>query len=181
MRQEKKSALGVRDWTLDIWADEIWRLYGHHDAKRSVILMWLSVVEYSSKIAEDIRRDGFSDLLNHLTHAFIWIASFVAKCNHDSGVDPIFKYTDTFADMVAFKFPGVCGLCKKATCTCGLVAEAIDSVSDKKGSYRALHEKRRQFSTDDSGYRAKKVDDWARSLSDNSRLQKIMLLKIETG
>jgi len=162
MQGKKRSVVGVRDWPLDTWADEMWSLYGHHDVKRPVILMWLSVVEYGSKIAEDVRRDAFSDLLEHLTHVFTWIASFVAKCNHDSGVDPIFKFTDTFADIVAFKFPGRCGICKQATCTCGLVAEAIESVSDKKASYKTLHSKRKEFSTDNSGYRAKKVDDWAR-------------------
>ena len=162
MAMRRTTATGVRDWTLDKWSEQFWKLYGNHDKKRSVILMWLSVAEYASKIAEDLRRDAFTDFLDHLTHAFAWIVSFVAKCNEDSDISPLFRFTDTPADVVAFKYPGICGLCANARCACGLVAEVIENVSNKKAKYSHLYGERKKFLTDNSGYKAKKVDDWAR-------------------
>ncbi len=162
MAKKKQAVTDLRKWTPDKWADEMWKLYGHHDCKRSVPLMWLCTIEYASKIAEDVRRYAMNDLLVHMVDAFTWIVSFAAKLHNDPIVSASFKFTDTFADIVAFKYPGVCGICGSPKCTCGLVREAIESISDKKAQYGTLFDKRKQFRTDNAGYRAKKLDDWTR-------------------
>ena len=162
MKKKRKMNPSLRNWNLDMWANEIWTLYGHHDKRRSIPLMWLSVVEYASKIAEDVRRYAYNDLLDHLAHAFTWIASFIGKCNNDNEISPSFKFIDTFADIVAFKYPRVCGLCENATCTCGLVRDAIESISGKRAEYKGLLDRRKKFHIQNSGYRKKKVDDWVR-------------------
>jgi len=155
-RRKKDDIKGSLDW----WVQEMWRIYKKWDEPRHPALMWISVVEHASSIAEDIRRSSFGTLPRHLAHSFAWIASFVAKCNHDTKMPYMFRFKDGFSDVVAFKYPKVCGLCKQGSCVCSLVRSAIESVNTKKAMYEELLAKRTTFMKENGGYRRKNVDDW---------------------
>jgi len=134
-----------RRGTLDWWAKGMWNLYKNKDTERLPEQIWLSVVEYASKIAEDTRKGAISDLPKHLAHAFAWMASFVAKCNYDPEIHPHFKISDGFSDIVTFKYPGICGTCGKPECTCTLLKGALERAAGKKPPYTDRIKTRKEF------------------------------------
>lgn len=143
--------------TLNEWGENFWNLYGHIDVDRQHPSMWLSVAQYASLIAENLRENKFSEIIDNLTHAIVWKISFMAKC-HYSGNDDIYKLTDTVADMLAFKYPGVCPHCGKAGCTCTLGSTYLEG-KDKAARYRRLLESRDDFKENEY-YDTKSLSDW---------------------
>ena len=94
----------MKEWELDTWADEVWKLYQHHDRKRSVSNIWSSLGIYISNIAEGLRKARYDEVYTGLAHTFVWLSSFVAKCNKDEDLSPIYKLDEGLADILALKY-----------------------------------------------------------------------------
>lgn len=176
-KKRRRKRTVIRSQTLDWWTQEFWDLYKEKDKKRSIYQMWLSTIEFASKIGEDIRRSSYKELPKHLAHSFAWLLSFVAKCNKQRNIPPLFKFRDGFSDIIAFKYPNVCGICRKSECTCGLIRGAIESVTGKKPPYAKLLGLRKKFHAEEN-YRKKNLQGWL-NMFDRVYMNTIQGLPIE--
>jgi NTP pyrophosphatase (non-canonical NTP hydrolase) len=112
--------------TLDKWADELWGLYKDQNVRRSVPEVWLSVAQFSSEIAEGIRKTECLEINRAIAHTFCWLCAFYNRCAKAEPQTSPFYIKEKFWEVIAFKFPGVCGRCGSDPCSCGLNRMALD-------------------------------------------------------
>src|SRR5437867_3492611 len=108
----------MKDWTLDRWTEEVWKLYEHHDRKRSISNVWASLGIYVSNIAEGLRKARYDEVFKGLAHTYVWLVAFVAKCRWDDQLAMIYRVDESLSDIVALKYPNSCSHCGYAPCIC---------------------------------------------------------------
>ena len=124
----------IKDWER-IFSD----LYSEADSKRTPEQMWIAVMAHSSSIGESIRMFAFERLMKSAAHTFCWLCSFVNRCKTLQDND-VFSIKESLCGIVSLKYPGECGHCGSAPCTCD--PEKIDQREDKSAAYKALLDSR---------------------------------------
>lgn len=137
----------MKDWTLDQWTEEVWKLYGHHDRLRSTSNMWSSLGIYVSHIAEGLRKARYDEVFQGLAHTFVWLMAFVAKSRWDDELEEIYKLDESLSDIVALKYPGACPHCKYAPCICSVQRSLLEELRDKKIGESDLKRRREEFAS----------------------------------
>jgi len=134
------------------WSNVFSGIYSQADSERSPEQIWIAVMAHTSSIGESIRRVSFMELMDTAAHTFCWLCSFLNKCNVVK--DDVFSLEASLNGIVSLKYPGVCGHCGEAHCTCDPVR--MDALPDKAAQYEILFEKRKlvlqsweNFSLDD--------------------------------
>jgi len=126
--------------TIEDWVEVFNELYGDVDKNRQPDELWIAATAHFTTMGEAIRRYDFDDLLESATHAFCWMCSFVLGCQRAKG--SVFELSETFSDIVALKYPRICGHCQKVPCGCAPVA--MDAATDKSALYADLLREKNQ-------------------------------------
>jgi NTP pyrophosphatase (non-canonical NTP hydrolase) len=155
--RRKKNIQSLSKLKLDKWEKAFWSVYREKDLERPLSLMWLSVHQYASEIGEAVRKSEHRELLDSIAHTFCWINSFMAKCNFDENINPLFRLEDSISDVIAFKYPNSCGHCLCNPCTCGLKKRKLEFEKDKLPDYKELLKRREEFKSD---YKRWTLDRW---------------------
>ncbi len=114
--------------TINDWVEVFHKLYEVPDSKRPPHEIWIGAVAHFSTMGEAIRRFHFDALLNAATHGLCWMCSFLLRCKRDDA--GVFRLSEDFSDLVALKYPGVCGHCRESPCHCKPVAMDGDCPKD---------------------------------------------------
>lgn len=87
---------------------------------RSVVDIWLHVVDHASRVGEAVRKRVYADVLTELAEVAVWVMNFVAKCNNlrRDGPDGIFHFATPLSDIIWNKYPGICQYCLQEQCIC---------------------------------------------------------------
>ena len=133
LRSEEPDPMATATDRLDDWLEVFDELYSPPDRDTSPELLWIAATAHCSQMGEAIRRHHFGNLMESATHAFCWMCSFLLGCRRNDGV---FHISDGLSDIVALKYPGVCGHCKTAPCQCNPVT--VDAKKDKAAEYLDL-------------------------------------------
>ncbi len=116
------------------WESKFEQLYRKQNQRRLPQEFWPSVLAHLSNVGESIRRTDYRDLLKNCAHVFCWLCGYSTKCHETNSL--LFHFNYSLSELVAVKYPGVCGHCVKATCICN--AAAMDALKDKAGAYHEL-------------------------------------------
>src|SRR5438445_13660228 len=95
----------MKDWTLDRWTEEVWKLYEHHDRKRSISNVSASLGIYVSNIAEGLRKARYDEVFKGLGATYVWLVGFVAKCRWDHELAMIYRADESLSHIDALKLP----------------------------------------------------------------------------
>jgi NTP pyrophosphatase (non-canonical NTP hydrolase) len=132
--------------SLEFWVKSFAEIYGHQHSKREVIEIWLAVVQYGSKIAEDIRKAEYGAVHQHLAHAFAWFCSVVGRCKYCKEVThPYYRIEENMSDIIGFKYPNKCGHCASNPCDCSRQRMALEKIQDKQVQEDKLNRARALF------------------------------------
>lgn len=129
------------DLTILGWIKVFKEIYEEVDRSRSPVEMWVAATAHFTTIGEAIRRMHFAALMQGAAHAFCWMCSFVLACQREKGT--VFSLNESFSDIVACKYPLVCGHCQEAYCHCN--PKLMDKQPNKATQYKQLLQKRRML------------------------------------
>ncbi len=124
----------VNDVTISEWSEMFADLYKEADKRRKPEEYWAAVMAHLSSIGEAIRRTDYPGLAYSAAHAFCWLASYVNYCNKTD--DIVFRMNHGLSEIIAMKFPDVCGHCRNNHCSCK--AYETDQKEDKSAKYNDL-------------------------------------------
>lgn len=122
---------------IEKWTVKFVGLYEDQDISRLPEHFWTAVMAHVSIIGEEIRKLDYYEILQASANVFCWMCCYVAKCNQN--VDPIFEFQHTLPEIVALKYPDVCGHCESSPCSCNPFR--MDRTKDKAAKYQGLLEK----------------------------------------
>ncbi len=113
-RQERK--LTTKDsWeaaSIDEYVNDVGLVWGSQDAGRSVIDVWLRVVQHASELGEVVRRGKLDAVQEQLGHIAIWMLSFAAKTGTArKGAEGLFSLTRPLSEVIWRKYPNCCHAC----------------------------------------------------------------------
>jgi NTP pyrophosphatase (non-canonical NTP hydrolase) len=74
------------------------------------VYAWLQIVEMATSIAELVRLENYSALIDALGDAFGWLCCFAGQY-HNLKKGEAFYFTSTLPEMIWHKYPGVCYRC----------------------------------------------------------------------
>lgn len=128
------------DWSLDRWVKEVYDIYGVRNEDIDPQVLWLEVVDATSKLYEEIRKGNVSDkVMESVTELFLWLCAFVGKYTLTPQIDPEdplwILSQDTYRSYtrwILWKYPGVCHFCGQDRCLCVLHEEAIETRHEKE-------------------------------------------------
>lgn len=123
----------VADKPIGDWTEVFRQIYEGVDSSRSPVEMWVAAAAHFSKVGEAIRMD-FAELMKYAAHGFCWMCSFLLACQRVKGT--VFTLDESFSDIVACKYPLVCGHCREKRCYCRPLEQ--DEKPDKAARYRDL-------------------------------------------
>lgn len=124
------------EMTVTEWTEVFKKLYSDQDKARSPADLWTAAYAHFSAMGEHIRRMDFYDLMNvSATHAFCWFCSFFTKCEGLQS-DVFHLKESSLSDVIALKYPGVCGHCREKHCICRPIEQ--DEKRDKAALYKQL-------------------------------------------
>jgi hypothetical protein len=135
------------------WVEVYRQLYAEVDSRRTPADIWMAAVAHFAGIGEAIRRMHFADLMRSAAHAFCWMCSFWLACERDQGT--VFCLSDSFSEVVALKYPLVCGHCCAGPCGCD--PAAMDKARGKAARYVELLQRRQEQKV---GWAAYSVKTW---------------------
>lgn len=135
-----------KEQSLEFWVGTFVDVYKHHHMKREITEMWLPVVQYGSKIAEDIRKAEYGAVHEHLVHTFAWFCAMIARCKYfKEFTHPFYRIDENLSDIIGFKYPNKCGYCASNPCVCAKQRIALEGVEDKSLQESKLKRARKQF------------------------------------
>jgi NTP pyrophosphatase (non-canonical NTP hydrolase) len=147
-----------KEQSLEFWVESFVEIYGHQHSRREVTEMWLPVVQYGSKIAEDIRKAEYGAVHEHIAHLFAWFCSFVGRCKYfEDFTHPFYRIEENLSDIIGFKYPNKCGHCASNPCDCSKLRMALEKANDKQIQERRLDRARALFKKTYPGWT---VQDW---------------------
>jgi len=146
---EAKQRPKLKERTTTEWMKIFSSLYSKTDSDRTPEQMWIAVMAHASTIGEDIRKYSIESLTTHAAHMFCWLCSFINRCNALPS-DDVFSISEPLFGIVSVKYPGACGHCTDAVCSCD--PKKIESVKDKAGKYALLLDRRKRDCTSFESY-----------------------------
>jgi len=164
--------IGHSEKSIEDWMVVFDRIYGEVNKARSPAQMWLSVMAHCSAMGEGIRTVHYEDVLREAAHAFEWMCAFVTKLNA-LPENHVFSFRAPFSDIIAIKYPNVCGHCVSSPCRCNTVE--MDAQADKAGRYSKLYSRWKQHI---ESWRTFKFSDWVASF-DSIYRQNVHLLTLD--
>lgn len=76
-------------WSLDRGVKEVYDIYGVRNEDIDPQVLWLEVVDATSKLYEEIRKGNVSDkVMEPVTELFLWLCAFVGKYTLTPQIDP---------------------------------------------------------------------------------------------
>jgi hypothetical protein len=127
--------------TIEDWLTMFKQLYSEPDARRRPPDVWIAATAHFAAMGEAIRRMHFADLMRSAAHAFCWMCSYVLVCQREEGT--VFHVAESFSDIIASKYPLVCGHCGQRSCLCK--AKSMDEAEDKTPGCRSLLKWRKEL------------------------------------
>lgn len=124
----------VKLMSISNWEAVFSHIYTEVDSKRTPEQMWTAVMAHTSVVGESVRKVAFHDILTAASSTFCWLASFTNKCSNLE--NNIFTINHSLSQIVSFKYPNVCGLCRRLPCICEPLK--MEKIKDKSGQYNEL-------------------------------------------
>lgn len=135
-----------KEQSLEFWVEKFTEIYKHHHMNREVTEMWLPVVQFGSKIAEDIRKAEYGMVHEHLAHAFAWFFTMIGRCkNFKDFTHPFYRIEKNLSELIGFKYPNKCGHCASNPCDCAKQRMALERTEDKEVQEKKLNRARELF------------------------------------
>ena len=128
--------------TLGAWCEALSDVYGKSNEGRSPEMIWAACAAHASALGEAIRQVEYTEVLKQAAYTFTWMCAFVT-CLQDPKTPAVWRIKDSFAAIVAMKYPGVCGHCIEEKCKCDHYEMA--SRRDKSVNLTKLHKKWKAF------------------------------------
>jgi NTP pyrophosphatase (non-canonical NTP hydrolase) len=101
-----------RDALLDDYFHDFSEIWRRDFDERSVFDLWMHVIDHASRVARAIRQQQPPMVIDDIADTTAWLFSFVAQCiNSKNTFDSKFKFEETPAKIIWFKYPGVCPSC----------------------------------------------------------------------
>jgi NTP pyrophosphatase (non-canonical NTP hydrolase) len=102
-----------RDASLDDYHFDFSEIWARDLLERSVLDLWLHVVDHASRIARAIRRQEPSAVTDDIADTTVWLMSFIAQCQKTSSASPesCFRFTETPLEIIWQKYPAICPGC----------------------------------------------------------------------
>lgn len=100
------------DATIDDYQQDFARIWQRDLHERSVLDLWLHVVDHASKVSRAVRLDDTDGVIDDLADTAAWLMSFIAQCRSSSNpIDQHFRIDKPTSDIIWEKFPGQCATC----------------------------------------------------------------------
>jgi hypothetical protein len=109
--------------SIDDYADDLKNIWPR-DLERPVLFQWLRVVTHASRLAEEVRKEAWGEVLHQVAEVFVWWLAFVNRINVPPGdVKPGSSNSDQVlsdavlyvncapSDIVWHRFPRICPVC----------------------------------------------------------------------
>lgn len=101
-----------RDAPIDDYVNEVAIVWEPHDKIRSMIDLWLRVVQHGSQLGELVRRQRYQGAQAQLGRLAIWMLSFAAKgLSQRRGIDGLFRLEAPLSRILWDKYPNACSAC----------------------------------------------------------------------
>ncbi len=98
--------------TIDDYINDVGIVWKDQDRPRTMIDIWLRVVQHSSELGELVRRSQFDKAKDQLGHISIWMLTFAAKGQiQRTGLDNLFQIRFPLSQILWRKFPNCCPTC----------------------------------------------------------------------
>lgn len=145
------------------WQDYLHDIFSDRNKELEPRLIWLKVIEHSTRLAEGIRKRKFFEAVSSVARVFCWTCCFVS--NNPSLLD-----TASLEDIVWQKYPRTCSYCvppltdenqeiiktrKALPCRCG---PDIELEPQKMATAKNLEVYRKQL------HKPESLDDWVRMI-----------------
>ncbi len=178
----------ARDWdnaSIDDFVNDTGIVWKKQDASRSMIDIWLRVVQHAAGFGEQVRRQRLDEATKQLARLAIWMLTFASKGleKNRSGVDGLIKLTKPVSRLLWMKFPNCCPACFTRMHRSNLV----DGLNAKKPrSCRCIltleeTEKRNEVWTSKQKAETKKIRrQWAEAHFINCDYGKISMIELES-
>lgn len=120
------------------WDAALDLVYGRRNERRSVPEMWLRAVSDASKVGEAVRKNEYYEAMFEIAHTFGWILTTYRKLAHQRYGDEVALQSHehrSFASLtetVLAKYPGICGYCGLAQCTCNSMRRKLERQSKEE-------------------------------------------------
>lgn len=172
--------------SIDKYVNDFHSIYGNYlapdgEKARSVVDIWLHVVDHASRVGEEVRKLAYDEALDQLAEVAVWVMNFVAKCRQlkPDGVDGIFHFDVKLSDIMWKKYPGVCQYClsrdaagtNKNSCQCLVTPKELkeralrlsntkeDIEAKKKAKKKRINERRR-IACDTKRRKPQSIEEW---------------------
>ncbi|UCH57160.1 MAG: hypothetical protein JSV18_07465 [Candidatus Bathyarchaeota archaeon] len=93
-----------RTASMNLWQEYFNDIFRDRNKELNVKALWLKVIEHSTKVAEGIRKRTFSESIESVAKAFVWICSFISN-------NPDIVNGEKIEDLVWYKYPRACAYC----------------------------------------------------------------------
>lgn len=100
------------DASIDDYFDDVVWIWERDKTERSVLDLWLHVVDHCTRLVEAVRKERPRDVIDDLADTVMWLFSFLAQ-THDSkhNIDQAFRVCEKPSDLIWNKFPAYCPAC----------------------------------------------------------------------
>jgi NTP pyrophosphatase (non-canonical NTP hydrolase) len=97
---------------LDDYFDDFSKIWKRDFEERSIFDLWVHVIDHASRVARAIRQQQPPLVIDDIADTAAWLFSFIAQCvNSKNSFDQKFRFEETPAKIIWFKYPGVCPSC----------------------------------------------------------------------